>query len=47
VKHRWTVLVKVYTPGCNRHVGNEILLVVGVRRHPGKNPFGYPIQFFL
>jgi hypothetical protein len=25
VKHRWTVLVKVYTPGWNRHVGNESL----------------------
>jgi hypothetical protein len=25
VKHRWTVLVKVYAPGWNRHVGNEIL----------------------
>jgi hypothetical protein len=24
VKHRWTVLVKVYTLGWNRHVGNEI-----------------------
>jgi hypothetical protein len=23
VKHRWTVLVKVYTPGWNMHVGNE------------------------
>ena len=25
VKHRWTVLVKVYTPGWNMHVGNESL----------------------
>jgi hypothetical protein len=25
VKNRWTVLVKVYTPGWNKHVGNEIL----------------------
>jgi hypothetical protein len=24
VKHRWTVLVKVYTSRWNRHVGNEI-----------------------
>jgi hypothetical protein len=24
VKHRWTMLVKVYTVGWNRHVGNEI-----------------------
>ena len=31
VKHRWTVLVKVYTPGKNEHVGNESLVVVGVR----------------
>jgi hypothetical protein len=23
VKHRWTVLVKVYTPRWNKHVGNE------------------------
>jgi hypothetical protein len=23
VKHRCTILVKVYTPGWNRHVGNE------------------------
>jgi hypothetical protein len=23
VKHRWTVLVKVYNPRWNRHVGNE------------------------
>ena len=38
VKHRWTVLVKVYTPVWNMHVGNESLLVVGVRRHPKKNP---------
>jgi hypothetical protein len=30
--------VKVYTPGQNMHVGNESLGVVGVRRHPGKNP---------
>jgi hypothetical protein len=29
--------VKVYTPGQNRHVGNESLVVVGVRWHPGKN----------
>jgi hypothetical protein len=34
VKHRWTILVKVYTPGWNRHVGNESLSVVGVRRFP-------------
>jgi hypothetical protein len=47
VKHRWTVLVKVYTPGWNRHVGNESLLVVGVRRHPGKNPSSYSVQFSL
>jgi hypothetical protein len=25
VKHQWIVLVKVYTPGWNRHVGNESL----------------------
>jgi hypothetical protein len=25
MKHRWTVLVKVYTPGWNRYVGNESL----------------------
>ena len=25
VKHRWIVLVKVYTPGWNMHVGNESL----------------------
>jgi hypothetical protein len=24
VKHRWTVILKVYTPGWNMHVGNEI-----------------------
>jgi hypothetical protein len=47
VKHRWTVLLKVYTLRQNRHVGNESLLVVGVRRHPGKNPFGYSVQFSL
>ena len=23
VKHRWTILVKVYTPRWNKHVGNE------------------------
>jgi hypothetical protein len=33
--------VKVYTPRRNRHVGNESLLVVGVRRHPRKNPSSY------
>jgi hypothetical protein len=27
VYHRWTVLVKVYTPRWDRHVGNERLLV--------------------
>jgi hypothetical protein len=43
VKHRWTVLVKVYTPGRNKHVGNESLLVVVVRRHPGKNPSSYSV----
>jgi hypothetical protein len=47
VKHRWTVLVKVYTPGWNRHVGNESLLVVGIRRHPGKNPSDFSVQFSL
>jgi hypothetical protein len=47
VKHQWNVLVKVYTLGWNRHVGNEILLVVGIRRHPGKNPSGYSVQFSL
>jgi hypothetical protein len=29
------------------HVGNDFLLVVGVRRHPGKNPSGYSMQFSL
>jgi hypothetical protein len=47
VKHRWTALVKVYTLVQNKHVGNESMLVVGIRRHPGKNPYGYPVQFFL
>ena len=32
VKHQCTVLVKVYTPRRNKHVGNESLLVVGIRR---------------
>lgn len=32
VKHRWVVLVKVYNPGWNRHVGNDSPWVVGVRR---------------
>jgi hypothetical protein len=32
VKHRWNVLVKVYTPGWNMHVGNESPWVVGVSR---------------
>jgi hypothetical protein len=32
VKHRWTVLVKVYTLGQNRHVGNESPFVEGRRR---------------
>jgi hypothetical protein len=32
VKHRWTMLVKMNTLGRNMHVGNEISLVVGVRR---------------
>jgi hypothetical protein len=31
----------------NNHVGNESLLVVGVRRHLGKNPSGYSVQFSL
>ena len=36
--HWWTMLVKVYTPGLKRHVGNESPWVVVVRRHLGKNP---------
>jgi hypothetical protein len=32
VKHQWTVLLKVYTPRWNKHVGNESPLVVGIRR---------------
>jgi hypothetical protein len=33
--------VKVYTPGWNRYVGNESLVVVGVRWRLGKNPSGF------
>jgi hypothetical protein len=32
VKHRWTVLVKAYTPRWNMHVGNESPCVGNVRR---------------
>jgi hypothetical protein len=39
--------VKVYTPGQNRHVGNESLEVVGVRWHPRKNPFSHSMLFSL
>jgi hypothetical protein len=45
--HRWIVLVKVYTPGWNKHVGNESLVVVGVRWHLGKNPSRFSVLFSL
>ena len=43
VKYRWTILVKVYTLGWNMHVGNESLVVVGVRWHLWEESF----QIFL